>query len=139
MNEDLNNVRLPRTKESTLFEVLLAVIIIIEGAYLYIKSSGDFGTLTIAGILLLVAAAMMATAYWPRWINIPVTIKNFRQMELKAQSARVIALVVALFPVLFANEPLMRGTSGSVVGIGFTAVVVAIIGFYVWKIEQAGK
>ena len=80
MNEDLNNIRLPRTKESTLFEVVLACIIIIEGVFIYLKSAGDSGTLTIAAIPLLAAAALMVTAYWPKWINMPVTIKNYRQL-----------------------------------------------------------
>ena len=81
----------------------------------------------------------MATAYWPKWINMPVTIKNYRQVELKAQSARIIAIVIALFPACFANPEWMNGSSGTVIGIGFTIIVMAIIGFYVWKMEKAGK
>lgn len=139
MNEDLNSIRLPRTKESTIFELVLAVIIIINGAFLYIKSGGDSGTMTIAAILLLVAAGIMATAYWPKWLNMPVTIKNYRQLELKAQSARVIAIVIALFPACFAKPEWMNGPSGTIIGIGFTIIVMAVIGFYVWKMEKAGK
>lgn len=139
MNEDLNNIRLPRTKESTLFEVVLACIIIIEGVFIYLKSAGDSGTLTIAAIPLLAAVALMVTAYWPKWINMPVTIKNYRQMELKAQSARVIAIVIALFPACFAKPEWMNGPSGTIIGIGFTIIVMAVIGFYVWKMEKAGK
>lgn len=139
MNEDMNNIRLPRTKESTIFELVAAVIIIIEGVYLYIKTGGDSGTMTIAAILFLVAAGIMVTAYWPRWINMPVTIKNYRQVELKAQSARIIAVVIALFPAFFTNPEWMNGTSGTIIGIGFTIVVMAVIGFYVWKMEKAGK
>lgn len=139
MNEDMNNIRLPRTKESTIFELVAAVIIIIEGVYLYIKTGGDSSTMTIAAILFLVAAGIMVTAYWPRWINMPVTIKNYRQVELKAQSARIIAVVIALFPAFFTNPEWMNGTSGTIIGIGFTIVVMAVIGFYVWKMEKAGK
>ena len=139
MNEDLNSIRLPRTKESTIFELVLGVIIIINCVFLYIKSGGDSGTMTIAAILLLVAAGIMATAYWPKWINMPVTIKNYRQVELKAQSARIIAIVIALFPACFANPEWMNGSSGTVIGIGFTIIIMAIIGFYVWKMEKAGK
>ena len=93
----------------------------------------------LAAILFLVAAGIMVTAYWPRWINMPVTIKNYRQVELKAQSARIIAVVIALFPAFFTNPEWMNGTSGTIIGIGFTIVVMAVIGFYVWKMEKAGK
>jgi drug/metabolite transporter (DMT)-like permease len=137
MNEDLNNIRLPRTKESTLFEIVLAIIIIIEGVFIYLKSAGDSGTLTIAAIPLLAAVVLMVTAYRPKWINMPVTIKNYRQMELKAQSARVIALVVALFPAFFTNPEWMKGPSGTIIGIGFAAIVMVIVIYYVWRIEKA--
>ena len=79
----------------------------------------------------------MVTAYWPKWINMPVTIKNYRQLELKAQSARVIALVVALFPAFFANPECMKGPSGTIIGIGFAAIVMVIVIYYVWRIEKA--
>ena len=95
--------------------------------------------MTIAAILLLVAAGIMATAYWPKWINMPVTVKNFRQVELKSQSARVIAIVVALFPACFVNPQWMVGASGTVIGIVFTIIVMAVGGFYIWKMEKAGK
>ena len=139
MNEDLNNIRLPRTRESTIFELVVAVIIIIEGVCLYIHSDGDSGTMTIAAILFLVAVGLLITSYWPKWINVPVTIKNYRQVELKAQCSRVIAIVIALFPAFFAKPEWMNGTSGTIIGIGFTIVVMSIIGFYVWKMEKAGK
>lgn len=139
MNEDLNDIRLPRTKESTIFELALAVIIIIEGILLYTKSHGDTGVMTISGMLFLAAAILMAVAYRPKWINMPVTVKNFRQVELKSQSARVIAIVVALFPACFVNPQWMIGASGTVIGIVFTIIVMAVGGFYIWKMEKAGK
>jgi drug/metabolite transporter (DMT)-like permease len=117
--------------------VVLASIIIIEGVFIYLKSAGDSGTLTIAAIPLLAAVALMVTAYRPKWINMPVTIKNYRQVELKAQSARVIALVVALFPAFFANPECMKGPSGTIIGIGFAAIVMVIVIYYVWRIEKA--
>lgn len=79
MNEDLNDIRLPRTKESTIFELVLAAIIIIEGILLYTKSHGDTGVMTISAMLFLAAAILMAVAYRPKWINMPVTVKNFRK------------------------------------------------------------
>lgn len=139
MNEDLNDIRLPRTKESTISELVLAVIIIIEGILLYTKSHGDTGVMTISGMLFLAAAILMAVAYRPKWINMPVTVKNFRQVELKSQSARVIAIVVALFPACFVNPQWMVGASGTVIGIVFTIIVMAVGGFYIWKMEKAGK
>ena len=139
MNEDLNNIRLPRTKESTIFELVAAVIIIIESVCLYIKSGADSGTMTIAAILFLAAVSLLVAAYWPKWINMPVTIKNYRQVELKARCSRIIAIVIALFPAFFAKPEWMNGTSGTIIGIGFTIVVMSIIGFHVWKMEMAGK
>ena len=138
-NNNLNDVRLPRTKESTIFEVVLALIIILEVAFLYKQTGGDSGVLTIAALLFLVSVVCMICAYRPKWINIPVTIKNYRQLGLKAQAARVVSLIIAVFPVFFANPQLMEGPSGTVLGIGFTLLLVGVVGFYVWRIEQAGK
>ena len=76
MNEDLNNIRLPRTKESTLFEVVLACIIIIEGVFIYLKSAGDSGTLTIAAIPLLAAVALMVAAYRLH-VSLPLSLLCF--------------------------------------------------------------
>ena len=50
-NNNLDNIRMPRTKESTIFEMVLGVIIIINCVFLYIKSGGDSGTMTIAAII----------------------------------------------------------------------------------------
>ena len=138
-DNNLDNVRLPRTKESSIFEAVLAIIIIIETIFLYKHTGGDSGVLTIAAILFLVSAVCMACAYRPKWINIPVTIKNYRQLLLKAQSVRVVSIIIALFPAFFANMELMSGSSGTVIGIGFTLLLMGIVVFYVWKIEQAGK
>ena len=138
-NNNLDDIRMPRTKESTIFEVVLAVIIIIETIFLFRHTHGDSGVMTIAGMLFLGSAVCMLIAYRPKWINIPVTIKNYRQLELKARSCRVACIIIALFPAFFANQELMSGPSGTVLGIGFTVLIVAVLGFFVWKIEQAAE
>ena len=138
-NNNLNDVRLPRTKESTIFEVVLVLLIILETAFLYKQTGGDVGVLTIAAILFLVSASCMFCAYWPKWINVPVNIKNYQQLVLKAQAARVVSLIIALFPVFFAKPQLMNGTSGTIFGIGFTVLLMGVLGFYVWRIEKAGS
>ena len=138
-NNNLDNIRMPRTKESTIFEVVLAVIIIIETIFLYRHTHGDSGVMTIAATLVAASAVCMLIAYWPKWINMPVTIKNYRQLELKSRSGRVASIIISLFPAFFANKELMSGTSGTVLGIGFTILLVAVLGYFMWKIEQAAE
>lgn len=138
-NNNLDNIRMPRTKESTIFEVVLAVIILIETIFLYRHTHGDSGVMTIAATLFAASVVCMFIAYWPKWINMPVTIKNYRQLELKSRACRVTCIIIALFPAFFANKELMSGTSGTVLGIGFTILLVGVLGFFLWKIEQAAE
>lgn len=136
---NLDNIRMPRTKESTTFEIVLAVIIIIESIFLYTHTHGDSGVMTIAAIMFIASAVSMLIAYRPKWINMPVTIKNYRQLELKARSCRVVCIITSLFPACFANKQLMSGTSGTVLGIGFAILLVTVLGYFLWKIEKAAE
>ena len=138
-NNNLDHIRMPRTKESTIFEVVLAVIILIETIFLYRHTHGDSGVMTIAATLFAAAVVCMIIAYWPKWINMPVTIKNYRQLELKSRSCRVASIIISLFPAFFTNKELMSGTSGTVLGIGFTILLMAVLGYFMWKIEQAAE
>ena len=138
-SNNLDHNRHHRTNERTDFEDELGVVTLTETIFLYRHTHGDSGVMTIAGVLFAASVVCMFIAYWPKWINMPVTIKNYRQLELKSRSGRVASIIISLFPAFFANKELMSGTSGTVLGIGFTILLVGVLGYFMWKIEQAAE
>ena len=113
---DLKTVKVHRTTEATVLEVVFALTaIIVWGIIIWMihrapdivpthfDASGKpnaYGSptgiaipciiMTIAGI------GLMVLAYFPRLINMPVKISNIRQVELTIRSTRIAAIILLL-------------------------------------------
>ena len=115
-NFDIKKVKVHRTTEATVFEIAFAIVaVIVWGLIIWMihqapdivpthfDASGKpnaYGSpigITIPCIIVtIVAIGCMAVAYFPRFINMPVSITNIRQVELTIRSVRVAAIILLL-------------------------------------------
>ena len=115
-NFDIKKIKVHRTTEGTVFEVVFAIVaIVVWGIIIWLvhqapdivpthfDASGKpnaYGSpigITIPCIIVtIVAIGCMAVAYFPRFINLPVSITNIRQVELTIRSVRVAAIILLL-------------------------------------------
>lgn len=97
---DIKKVKVPRTKESTIMEVIAVLLLIAAWTVSLAKHqfSGADGqnwlvciiALTIASILLL------AVCYRPKFFNYSRELRNMRQVMIMVRSSRVMAIEFAL-------------------------------------------
>lgn len=118
---DIKTIKVYRTAEGTLFEIAFAIVAIIVWGIVawmlyrapaivatHFDASGHpnaYGSplppVLIAGIITtVVGIAMMVTAYYPRWINMPVEINNIRQVRLLVRFVRVAGITILLIPLM---------------------------------------
>ncbi len=113
---DIKDVKLHRTTESTLFEIVFAIVIIVVWGLIiwmicrapdivptHFDGSGrpnaygsPIGILVPCIIITVAAIICMVIAYYPRYINMPFKITNTRQVELAIRSVRVAAITLLL-------------------------------------------
>ena len=118
---DIKTIKVYRTTEGTLFEIAFAIVaIIVWGivAWMLYRASSIVAThfdasghpnaygsplppVLLAGIITtVVGIAMMVTAYYPRWINMPVEITNIRQVKLLVRFVRVVGITTLIIPLI---------------------------------------
>ena len=121
-NFDIKKVKVYRTKEATVFEIVFVLIAIIVWALIilmvyrapdivptHFDASGKpnaYGSpegVTIPCALLTIGAIVcMVCAYFPRHINMPFKITNIRQVELAIRMLRVMGVTFLLIPLAVA-------------------------------------
>lgn len=150
---DLKKIKVHRTTEGTIFEIVAALLLVVLwvltvvlwqrcnstiATHFDLTGTPDgFGSRnhmfvtavagTVSTVLLLVSA------YFPRFINLPVGISNIRQAATAVRMVRVLAVTVAL---LFIGIPLSM-TSGKIVPVNlFGVAIILVIAFYTYKIYK---
>jgi len=111
---NIKDVKVHRTLEGTVFEIVFAIVaIVVWGIIIWLvhrapdivpthfDASGNpnaYGSpvgITIPCIILTIAAiSLIVLAYFPRHINMPVNITNIRQVEMTIRSTRVAAITL---------------------------------------------
>ena len=119
---DIKSVKVHRTMSATVLEIVFVLIaVIVWGLIIWMvhqapdivpthfDGSGNpnaYGSpvrVTIPCIIITIAAiGCMVVAYFPRYINIPVEIKNIRQAELTITSVRVVGITLLLMTLAIA-------------------------------------
>ena len=150
---DLKKIKVHRTTEGTIFEIvaaLLLVVLWVLTVVLWQKSNPTIAThfdltgtpdgfssrnhmfvTAVAGTVSTVL--LLVSAYFPRFINLPVGISNIRQAATAVRMVRVLAVTVAL---LFIGIPLSM-TSGKIVPVNLCGVaIILVIAFYTYKIYK---
>lgn len=150
---DLKKIKVHRTTEGTIFEIvaaLLLVVLWVLTVVLWQKSNPTIAThfdltgtpdgfgsrnhmfvTAVAGTISTVL--LLVSAYFPRFINLPVGISNIRQAATAVRMVRVLAVTVAL---LFIGIPLSM-TSGKIVPVNlFGVAIILVIAFYTYKIYK---
>ena len=150
---DLKKIKVHRTTEGTIFEIVTAVLLIalwVLTIVLWQKSdpvvvthfdlsgtADGFGSrdhmfvtavgATLSSVLLLVGA------YYPQFINLPVGISNIRQATTAVRMVRVLAVAITL---LFIGI-LLSMTYGKLFPTAFFLIlIILIIAFYTYKIYK---
>ena len=136
---NIKEVKVHRTLEGTIFEIVSAVILIMvwvlalttrmfDGSEIQGKHVGII-TLTAVTIVLL------AGAYCPRWINAGQDLKNIRQVEIAIRMVRTMAVelaVLCLLMVAFSSNKAVI----DIIHTAFTVSVlatVAIFNFFLYR------
>ena len=126
---NIKEVKVHRTLEGTIFEVVTAIIIVVMYAVAIAKNYFDFdnfqGKHLATIVLSVISIVLLAVAYSPKNINIGGQPKNIRQVELSIRATRIIAVEMALFCLLMVaispDNPIIHTT------FGVTLVVTALI------------
>lgn len=128
-NFDIKKVKVYRTTEATVFEVVFVLTaIIVWGLIIWLvhrapdivpthfdasgkpNAYGSPAGIMIPCIILTIGAiACMVCAYFPRHINMPFKITNIRQVELAIRMLRIMGVTFLLIPLAVAYTSL--GTS----------------------------
>lgn len=154
-NFDLKKVKVHRTAEATILEVVFAIVaIIVWGLIIWmIRQAPDivpthfdasgkpnaYGSpvgITIPCIIVTIAAiSLMVAAYFPRHINMPFEITNIRQVELTLRQLRIAGIIFLLLPLAVAYMMLGMNTPSPtplliVIGLIFLVFIVFTILIY---------
>ena len=121
---DLKSVKVHRTLEGTIFEIITAIILIVTYAVAIAKNYFDFDNFQgkhMATIVISVfSIALLVMAYYPRNISIGGKAENIRQVEISIRTIRIYAVKFALFCLLMVtispDNPIIK-----------TAFVIAIV------------
>lgn len=94
-------VKVNRTLEGTIFEIVVAAILIVSWVIIIINRNNlpAWFPLTQCIITSLVSLGMMVAAYFPNSINMPVQINTPRQYALAIRMVRIIGVILSLMPV----------------------------------------
>lgn len=94
-------VKVNRTLEGTIFEIVVAAILIVSWVIIIMNRNNlpAWFPLTQCIITSLVSLGMMVAAYLPNSINMPVQINTPRQYALAIRMVRIIGVILSLMPV----------------------------------------
>ena len=133
---NIKEVKVHRTLEGTIFEVVTAIIIVVMYAVAIAKNYFDFdnfqGKHMATIILSVISIILLLVAYSPNNIHYGEKPKNIRQVELSIRATRIIAVEMALFCLLMVaispDNPIIH------TAFGVTLVVTALIStFFIHK------
>lgn len=100
----MKSVKVHRTLEGTIFEIITAVILIVTYAVAIAKNYFDFDNFQgkhMATIVISVfSIALLVMAYYPSNISIGGKAENIRQVEISIRTVRIFAVKFALFCLL---------------------------------------
>ena len=101
---DLKSVKVHRTLEGTIFEIITAIILIVTYAVAIAKNYFDFdnfqGKHMATIVISVLSIALLVMAYYPRNISIGGKAENIRQVEISIRTVRIFAVKFALFCLL---------------------------------------
>lgn len=94
-------VKVNRTLEGTIFEIVVAAILIVSWVIIIMNRNNlpAWFPLTQCIITSLVSLGMMVAAYFPNSINMPVQINTPRQYALAIRMVRIIGVILSLMPM----------------------------------------
>ena len=142
---DVKDVKVYRTKEGTMFEIAVAIVLIIAWVislcFEWTKPLEFLGIHLHTLALSLTAILLMVCAYHPRFIHFNYKgsdgFTNIRQVEIAIRMVRVFAVELALF-VLTLNILSVRGIDMSdVIAIPFVIVVIATMLCFMFFVRKA--
>ena len=121
---DLKSVKVYRTLEGTIFEIITAIILVVTYAVAIAKNYFDFdnfqGKHMATIVISILSIALLVMAYYPRNISIGRKAENIRQVEISIRTIRIYAVKFALFCLLMVtispDNPIIK-----------TAFVIAIV------------
>ena len=101
---DLKSVKVHRTLEGTIFELVTAIILIVTYAVAIAKNYFDFdnfqGKHMATVVLSVLSILLLVMAYSPKNISIGGKAENIRQVEISIRTIRIFAVKFALFCLL---------------------------------------
>ena len=126
---NINDVKVYRTLEGTIFEISTAIIIIVMYLTAFTTRYFDFdnfqGKHLATIVLSAISIVLLVIAYSPKNINIGGQPKNIRQVEIAIRTVRVIAVELALFCLLMVaispDNPIIQ------TAFGITIVATALV------------
>lgn len=94
-------VKVNRTLEGTIFEIVVAAILIVSWVIIIMNRNNlpAWFPLSQCIITSLVSLGMLVAAYFPNSINMPVQINTPRQYALAIRMVRIIGVILSLMPV----------------------------------------
>ena len=94
-------VKVNRTLEGTIFEIVVAAILIVSWVIIIMNRNNLPAWFPLAQCIItsLVSLGMMVAAYFPNSINMPVQINTPRQYALAIRMVRIIGGILSLMPV----------------------------------------
>ena len=134
MNEfNIKSVKVHRTLEGTIFEIVCAVILIVM--WVLALTTKIFDGSEIQGkhigiiAMTVVTIVLLAGAYCPRWINAGQDLQNIRQVEIAIRMTRTIAVELAAFCLLMVVFTPNRAIF-DIIHIAFIVVVLATVAIF---------
>ena len=100
----LEDIKVYRTLEGTIFELVTAIILVVTYAVAIAKNYFDFdnfqGKHMATIVLSVLSILLLVMAYYPKNISIGGKAENIRQVEISIRTVRIFAVKFALFCLL---------------------------------------
>ena len=147
---DLKSVKVYRTTQGTILEVLFAIVaVVVWGIIVWLvakapdivpthfDASGKpneygpaAGIMIPCAIITLVAIGIMITAYYPRHLNLPFKVSNIRQVKLAILSVRIAGIILLLIALAAAYTLLgMESPNATPIIALVILLIVEVVGF----------
>ena len=150
-------VKVHRTTEGTIFEVAFLVLAVIVWAIIIWQVSkapnviathfdmnghpngygSPWGLMFPCIMTTVVGACLLAAAYFPHTINVPVEVKTPRQYELLIRMTRIIALIMLLLTLVIPMTLLVFSSPQTWPVFSIIALMIAVIIYYCVQIHKA--
>lgn len=150
-------VKVHRTTEGTIFEVAFLILAVIVWAIIIWQVSkapnviathfdmnghpngygSPWGLMFPCIMTTVVGACLLAAAYFPHTINVPVEVKTPRQYELLIRMTRIIALIMLLLTLAIPMTLLVFSSPQTWPVFGIIALIIAVIIYYCVQIYKA--